>query len=246
MSENKFINVDVNAKSKDVKGSIFSIISNPIFVSFLIVIIAAAAIFGIVVVTRPAKLPQASTVEKTFGQKDNANVIIETYEDFLCPGCKAFNPVFDQVLDKYKDKSVKIVYNHFLIHGNPAKLAAEASEYAFDHGKFLEYKNVLFTQQGQKVFNIDNLVQFGKDLGLDEKDMRTQLEGAKYESRVDQDNQRGIDLGVNSTPTVFINGKKVDGKPFVDSNGGQQYSVPDIDDMTTAIDAALAFSASSI
>ncbi len=107
---------------------------------------------------------------------------------------------------------MRFVYRHFAFLGEESFRAAEASECAADQGKFWEYHDVIYENWGgvnTGAFYDDPLIGFAEGLGLDRKVFSTCLTGGKYRDKVEGDVKDGERFGVNSTPTLFVNGRKV-------------------------------------
>ena len=90
-----------------------------------------------------------------------------------------------------------------------ACLAAVAAECAGEQGKFWQYHNLLFANQQElgRVF----LIQYATRLGMDVARFTECLGRADVQARVREDAAEGGRLGIDSTPTVFINGRKIKG-----------------------------------
>lgn len=154
----------------------------------------------------------ASGNEPFFGSK-NAKVVIHEFSDFQCPFCARAAEVVQQIKTEYGER-VKIVFRHFPLsfhpEGNPA---AVASLCAGKQGKFWEMHDLLF--QNQSALSSDNYKKWAKDLKLDEAAFNTCFDNKETQAAVDADMKVAETLGVNSTPTFFVNGKKVSGAlPF--------------------------------
>jgi protein-disulfide isomerase len=119
------------------------------------------------------------------------------------------------LLQQYVDTGkAQFVYKHSAFLGQESVWAAQAAECAADQGKFWEYHDLLFARQSgenQGVFNKDNLVGFGKDLGLDMAQFESCLREDRTLARVQEDTQEGKEYGVRGTPTFFINGQPMVG-----------------------------------
>lgn len=148
----------------------------------------------------------------------DAKVTIVEFSDFQCPACKASQPELDQVYAKYKDK-VKVVYRDYpltTIH-QYAQRSAEAAEFASASGKFWEFHDLLFTNQETWAASTDQnkldeyLVSYAKKLGLDDKKMIEALNNKTYAARVAEDVSDGSAIGIDSTPTFFVNGEETGG-----------------------------------
>lgn len=160
-----------------------------------------------------AATPAAPVVSagKVRGQA-NAPVTVDIYADLQCPICARAEAELNQLAPKYIDTGkVKVVYHHFAFIGDESEWAAEAAECAGEQNQFWNNANYLFTHQaGENVgaFSRDNLKQIGAQLGLDSAAFNACVDSGKYASVVEQETNQGKNLGINSTPTFFINGTK--------------------------------------
>ncbi len=147
---------------------------------------------------------------------DNAKVTIVEFADFQCPACGRTYPVLKQVLAEYKGK-ITFIYRHFPLpqHSN-AMLAAQASEAASAQGKFWEMYSMLYENQttwSESLTASEIFTGYAKKLGLDTQQFSQDLSNASFEKSIQSDKDDGIRLGVNSTPTFFINNKKLEESP---------------------------------
>jgi protein-disulfide isomerase len=133
-----------------------------------------------------------------------APVMIVEFSDFQCPYCHQVEPTIKQVLAKYGDK-VSLAYRDFplrQIHSQ-AEIAAEASRCALEQGKYWEYHDQLFTASKLEK---DALIDYARNLNLDEKQFGSCLDSEKYKTQIDKDLEEGRTAGVTGTPGFFING----------------------------------------
>jgi len=94
-----------------------------------------------------------------------------------------------------------------------AQKAAEAAECASEQGKFWEMHDKLFAKQ-EKLTEAD-LKGYATNLGLDTTKFNTCLSSGQFTDGVQADMELGQGMGVNGTPSFFINGKFVSGaQPF--------------------------------
>jgi protein-disulfide isomerase len=118
------------------------------------------------------------------------------------------------VAESYGDR-VKLVWKDFpltSIHPEAFK-ASEAARCAGDQGKYWEYHDRLF--QNQRALQVDALKKHAADMGLDAATFDSCLDSGKHTARVRAGLDEGTELGVGSTPSVFINGRLVMGaQPF--------------------------------
>jgi len=146
--------------------------------------------------------------------KKSAKVTVVEFSDFQCPACGAFHPDMKKILSDYNGK-IYFIYRHFPlpIHKNAMK-AGEAAEAAGAQGKFWQMHDRLFETQTawSEIADPTSLfVGYAKSLGIDEEKFKKALDEGTYLSLIQKDLQDGNKAGVNATPTIFVNGKKVEG-----------------------------------
>ncbi len=140
----------------------------------------------------------------------DAPVVIVEYTDFQCPYCARLGSTLDRMMQLYPGK-IKIVYKSFpLISHQYAWTAATAAVAANEKGKFWEFYKLLFDNYNQ--INDAKLMEIRKFFGFDTPEFEALMNSAKIRNRVSEDREEGIKLGVNGTPTVFINGKRLKNK----------------------------------
>ena len=137
----------------------------------------------------------------------NALVTIVAFTDFECPSCARQHPVLDQIVSEFGDR-VRVVVRDFPLsqHAN-ARKAAEAAEAAREQEKYWEYATVLF--RNQSALGVDKLKQYATEVGLDRARFDASLDSGKFAEKVQRDLVDGRKLGVNGTPTLYINGKRM-------------------------------------
>ena len=100
--------------------------------------------------------------------------------------------------------------------GPESTYAAEASECAADQSKFWELHDRLFAEQkgrNQGAFSKANLKRYGAELGLDQASFNACVDDGLMAARVQADTEAGRQKGVTRTPTLFVNGRKLEGVP---------------------------------
>ncbi len=144
----------------------------------------------------------------------NAPVTIIEFADFECPFCSKVAPVIGEVLSAYPDK-VRFIFKHDPLSIHPHSfLAHEAALAAGAQGKFWEMHYLLFANQAR--LSRDDLIQYAGQLGLDLKGFRQALDSHLYRPLIETDSAEAKGLGVVSTPTFFINGKRLVGVQGLD------------------------------
>ena len=162
----------------------------------------------VVVLLSPPKVQVAYDPKRLRGNAKSPVVIVE-FSDYQCPYCHAVEPTVKDIMAKYGDK-VSLSYRDFplaAIHQN-AMIAAEASRCAEEQGKFWEYHDQLFAASSLEK---NSLVQYARDLKLDDKQFESCLTTEKYKADIEKDEADGRTAGVNGTPGFFINGVFVNG-----------------------------------
>jgi protein-disulfide isomerase len=184
---------------------------------WLIGIVAVmVALMLIVLVGLPAAATNTAKANGNSLGDANAPVTLEVYADFQCPICGQFDRgTLKQIEDKYvKAGKVRVVFNHFAFIGDESTRAAEASECANAQGKFWEFADTVFNNQAgenQGAFADDKLAGFAQQVGLDMTQYQTCMDQRTYLGKVQASSQTAQQRGLNSTPSLFINGQKVVG-----------------------------------
>lgn len=149
----------------------------------------------------------------------NAPVVIMEFADFQCGGCGQFAAFTKPLLKEYIDAgTVRFVFYDFplvQIHKN-ATLASRAGRCANEQNQFWAYHDVVFGQQQRWAESNDAVEQFegyAEQLGLDGAAFSQCLRSDKYQKEVSESYQFGTTLGVSGTPTLFVNGKRVQDTP---------------------------------
>lgn len=133
-----------------------------------------------------------------------APVTIVEFTDFQCPACAAMHPIIDEVLKSYGNKVRFVVRDFPLQQHEWARKAAEAANAAKAQNKFFEYAALLF--QRQKALDVSSLKKYASELGLDRVKFDAELDKGIYAAEVKHDIDDGEIYGINSTPSLFING----------------------------------------
>jgi protein-disulfide isomerase len=145
---------------------------------------------------------------------ENAPITIIEFSDYECPFCRRwYQETYLRLREEYGDR-VRIVYRDFPLYSiHPeAEPAALAANCAGEQGKYWEYHDLLFSSEG---LGEEYYLQFAEQLGLDAGQFKACLESEKYKDEVTADYEFASNLGVNSTPTFFVNGIPVVGaQPF--------------------------------
>lgn len=153
------------------------------------------------------------------GSKDAPIRMVE-FADFKCPSCRDFDQQILPLLKKdFIDQGLVQFYfiNYPIITPNgDSRTAAIAGEAVHNQNpeEFWKFYETLFTNQQDEKLNWatpDFLVQSAKDtdLKIDFDKMRKDIDQKAFEENVKADMAIGNQVGVDGTPTVFINGKQI-------------------------------------
>lgn len=178
----------------------------------LIAVIAVSVMF-----TNKASAPVIAVDQKilisdtphTKGKAD-AKVTVVEFSDLQCPACSAAEPAVQSVLSKYGD-SVFFVYRHFplrTVHVHAAE-AARASEAAQKQGAFWAFHDKLFATQEAWAAEKDpaaKFIQYAGELKLNTDQFAKDLKDSSLDARVTADERDANTVGVNATPTFYVNG----------------------------------------
>lgn len=161
-------------------------------------------------------------IDYSKGQKigsDSAKIKLVEFSDFQCPACAAVEPYLKNIRANYPIEVV-FIYRHFpLPQHNWARPAAYVAEAAGQQGKFWEMHDKLFETQEQWIGLSDGkefFLKLAKDLNLNEEKVRKILDENEYKSKIDEDIAEGQRLWVSSTPTFYLNGRKINFKTWSD------------------------------
>ena len=206
----------MKSTSRPVKKKQTGLSSIPATYWLIGIVAVMVALALIVLVGLPAAATErAKATGNTLGDA-TAPVTLEVYADLQCPACRQFDlTALREIEDKYvKNGKVKVVFNHYAFIGDESIRAAEATECANDQGKFWELVDTLYNNQGGEnvgAFSDANLEKFAQQVCLDMEKYKTCMSARPHLSKIQASTQSGSQRGVNSTPTLFINGQLVRG-----------------------------------
>ena len=164
------------------------------------------------------------------GEPGSGNAVLVEFLDFECEACGAAYPFIESLRERY-DGQVTFVARYFPIPSHKNALnAALAAEAAAQQGKFEQMYAKLFDTQAewgeQQQSNAPLFRSFAEEIGLDLEQFDRDVADPATRERVLADQADGTALGVQGTPTFFLNGEKLE--------------LQSAEDLVQAIDAALA------
>ena len=152
---------------------------------------------------------------------DDATVTVVEFSDFLCPFCARASRYIKLAESGTRD-STRFVFRHYPLDKScnrklrsnvhpGACLLAEGAVCAFEQDKFWEYHDIAFETEGSisRAVVMDTASEIGLDLG----EFKRCLDSGRGLKVVSEDLQAAYNAGVKSTPTLFINGRRLRGVP---------------------------------
>jgi len=160
------------------------------------------------ILLEPKRVAVDSSGHPALGAKDAPITIVE-FTDFQCPFCKATEATLKQLREKYGDK-IRLVHMDFPLPFHSHALdAAKAARCANEQGKFWQFHDALFANQG-KLAPAD-LKATAKTLGMNSTKFDVCFDSAKYDAQIKADQAVGEKVGVDGTPAFFIDGRPLTG-----------------------------------
>lgn len=189
-------------------------LQHPAFITGLIIIFSVVGVVLFVRTNNPEL--DASNVEKqnwSWGD-ENSNIKVEVFSDFQCPACASYYSNTELLLKEQYSDDIEYTYKHFPLRRQHLKAqpVAEASEAAGRQGKFWEYHDIIYERQDEYTsWDTETYVEYAKEVGVEDLErFEKEVKGQLYRDVVEADYQDGLAKGVTGTPTVFINGNRIE------------------------------------
>jgi len=153
--------------------------------------------------TLPKEIPQGTSF---FQGPEKAKLTIVEYSDLQCPYCAQSAPILDSLARSYPN-DVKIIFKNFPLSFHPqSRPAAAAAIAAGKQGRFFEFRYKVaphFRELNDSIY-----LAVAKDLKLDLVRFKKEMVlTPEVTAILEQDIELGRKLGVEGTPTLFVNGK---------------------------------------
>jgi protein-disulfide isomerase len=140
------------------------------------------------------------------GAKEAKITLIE-FSDFQCPYSKRVQPLIEKLLEAYPDDLQHVYKNFPLRFHKEAMPAAKACLAAGLQGKFWEMEGIIF--ENPKNLQDKDLKSYAKEIGLDLEQFEKDFSSEKVDKLVQEDLAEAKKASVTGTPTLFLNGKRV-------------------------------------
>lgn len=145
--------------------------------------------------------------DATIGNPD-ADVTVIEYFDPNCPHCRTLHAIMEEVIETHEDQA-RFVFKPFFLwqHSIPQ---SEALYAAAQEGKFFEMLDHQYALQNpQEGLSPEELRGIAEDIEMDADALMQRIESGIYRRSLVADKEEAVAIGVNSTPTVLINGRFV-------------------------------------
>ena len=190
-----------------------------------VILALAAMVWGLALLGSGPSTDNSAKLSEQLGSDDHvrgnalAKVILVEYSDFQCPACAQFYPIVKQLEQKY-GKDILLAYRHFPLPGHDkSQLAARAAEAAAIQGKFWEMHDKLFENQNywSTKSNAEEIfIDFAVSVGCNRDKFVSDLNSPAVAERVQKNIASGNASGVDSTPTFYLNGAKLNLQTYGD------------------------------
>jgi protein-disulfide isomerase len=139
----------------------------------------------------------------------SARVTVVEFADFECPYCSTAADAVRELKTKYKD-NVRFAYRHFPLSFHPnAKKAAEYSQCAAAQGQFWKLHDTFYANM--KALDEPSLKMHAKSVGLNLEELEKCVASGRGATEVEIDMKKAMEIGVEGTPSFYINGQKYAG-----------------------------------
>jgi len=161
---------------------------------------------------RPERVYNIPAGDSPFKGPANAPVLLVEFSDFQCSFCAQVPSLVDQVLKVYPTE-VKFVYKQFPITTHQYGMsAARAALAAHRQGKFWEMHDKLF--ENQNALQPDRVKEYARQIGLDVARFEKDLASVEVQRQIDEESKLADQSEVAGTPTLFVNGRRVENRSF--------------------------------
>ncbi|HKP74740.1 MAG TPA: DsbA family protein [Longimicrobiaceae bacterium] len=177
----------------------------------------AAANQGVAVQLSPEQLQRVQGI--SLGRAD-APITIYEFADFQCPHCAQFAAFIEPLIREnlVNTGKARYVFYEFPLGGafKWSWVAARAGRCANEQGKFWDYHGMVFGRQADWVYERDPITKFteyAQSAGMDASKFERCVRSQQYQREVSESSQLGQTLGVQGTPTLFVNGRRIEPLP---------------------------------
>ncbi|TAK89154.1 hypothetical protein EPO04_03585 [Patescibacteria group bacterium] len=205
-----------------------------------ILVLVVGAMVGLFVLTgsgsdKPASTEKADSsklIRDNSHKQGSGSVTVVEFGDFQCPSCGQAQPVVERIKQEYGDKITFVFRNFPLPMHQNAIAAAKAAEAAGAQNKYWEMNSKLYANQ-QEWSELSNpsesFIKYANEVGVaDIERFKKEIGDNTHTAFIEADKSDGEALGVQGTPTFYINGQQSDSftyqnlKQLIDQQLGQK------------------------
>jgi len=161
---------------------------------------------------------EVTSLDHIRGNIDAPVTLIE-YEDFQCPACAVYFPVIEKVFNE-SSTTLRMVFRHFPLLQHPNAIpAATAAEAATNQGKFWQMYSLIYANQSDWAEKSNSEAEaifdgYAGSLGMDLAMFKSDRVSSSTLAKVTAQQQESVKIGIDHTPTFFINGKEVNSESY--------------------------------
>jgi protein-disulfide isomerase len=154
----------------------------------------------------------------------SAPVEVMVFSDYTCPGCRSFAQLSKPtVMELVEDGTARLLYYDFPLGGasHPHSfISARAARCAGDQDHYWDYQDVLFARQDVWAYQgsapLDAFIDYAGEVGMDTASFAECLRSDAHAQVVSANLALAVELGINSTPTVFVGSRPLAGNSWAD------------------------------
>ena len=196
------------------------------FTRYLVIGVVVAVLAIMVVPTVISKnksvsqeIPSSVSVENDYAIAFNTELknvpVVDIYEDFQCPICQQFEGLNGKYINSLiEDKKAIVRFHTLSFIGTESVRAANAAACANEENKFVPFHLGLYANQpaaeNSGVWTSDRIIEIAAASGVKSSSFSECVKSMKFEGWVSKVAEAGSKAGINSTPTVLVNGKAID------------------------------------
>lgn len=162
----------------------------------------------------PSSVDENNGFGITFNQGLTGVPRIDIYEDFQCPVCQQFEAVNFKYIDSLiVEKKAVVTYHPLSFLGAESKRAANAGACAAEEDEYLTYQSAMYAnfpaEKNSGVWSNERIIDIARSVGITSSSFADCVNNGKFAGWVERVAEAGQKAGVNSTPTVLVDGKEI-------------------------------------
>ena len=175
-----------------------------------ILLVAVLSVPVLVIGAKKGQLPFVQQVKDTSKSKGNSEgpIKIEEYGDFQCPSCQMVQTKIDDMFEKHPGQ-IYLTFHHFPLQAHQfSGISHQSAECANQQGEFWLYHDKIYANQmvwSTAINPAELFLGYAKDIGLDTDAFVACLQNPDITEKIKAETRTGDALGINSTPTFFVN-----------------------------------------